>query len=127
MSYESPIEMFYNDTMQNIAEQIREETDNKIVCEVKMQCGVNIDKDELIKALKYDRDQYNKGYQDAMIDSRRTSLWCHDYVRHKIYCHNCNWEVDYDWLPFCPNCGAYMKYNMLQVDKEYEKLKGEEE
>lgn len=70
MSYESPIEMFYNDTIQNIANQIKEETDDRIVCEVKMQCGVNIDKDELIKALKYDRDQYNKGYQDAMNDAR---------------------------------------------------------
>lgn len=108
MSYESPIEMFYNDTIQNIANQIREETDDRIVCEVKMQCGVNIDKDELIKALKYDRDQYNKGYQDAMNDTRRTAEWltakdCDGYY----YCSNCNWS-DRHKDNFCPHCGAYM-------------------
>lgn len=122
--YESPISETINNMYDNIARQITEEHENRIMAVV--QSVVNVDKDELIKALKYDRDQYNKGYQDAMIDSRRTSLWCHDYVKHKIYCHNCSWEVDYDWLPFCPNCGAYMKYNMLQVDKEYEKLKEED-
>ena len=26
--------------------------------------GVNVDRDELIKALRYDRDQYKKGYAD---------------------------------------------------------------
>lgn len=106
MSYESPIEMFYNDTMQNIAEQIREETDNKIVCEVKMQCGVNIDKDELIKALKYDRDQYNKGYQDAMNDARCTAEWLTAKDGH-YYCSNCDWS-DRHKDNFCPHCGAYM-------------------
>ena len=30
--------------------------------------NINVDKDELIKALSYDRDQYNKGYEDAKKD-----------------------------------------------------------
>lgn len=28
--------------------------------------GINVDKEELLKALRYDRDQYNKGYQDGL-------------------------------------------------------------
>ena len=32
------------------------------VCEAVQSVGVNVDKDELIKALQYDRDQYNKGF-----------------------------------------------------------------
>lgn len=28
--------------------------------------GFDVDKDELVKALQYDRDQYNKGYQDGV-------------------------------------------------------------
>ena len=116
MSYESPIEMFYNDTIQNIAEQIRQETDDRIVCEVKMQCGVNIDKGELVKALKYDRDQYNKGYQDAMNDARATGEWIDNQNNSGggINCSICGkmlpctdeywYETDY-----CPNCGAKMK------------------
>jgi hypothetical protein len=30
-----------------------------------VQCSVSVDKDELIKALQYDRGQYDKGYADA--------------------------------------------------------------
>ena len=28
--------------------------------------GVDVNKEELLKALKYDRDQYNEGYQDGL-------------------------------------------------------------
>ena len=34
--------------------------------EVRQNIGYDIDKDELIKALNYDRDQYNKGYVDGI-------------------------------------------------------------
>ena len=30
-----------------------------------IRCGVDVNKDELIKALKYDRQQYNNGYSDG--------------------------------------------------------------
>ena len=30
------------------------------------ECRIDVDKDELIKALKYDRRQYEKGYADAL-------------------------------------------------------------
>ena len=30
------------------------------------EVGVNVNKDELIKALQYDRDQYTKGYSDGI-------------------------------------------------------------
>lgn len=36
-----------------------------------VKCGVSVDKDELIKALQYDRDQYNKGYADAKAEVAR--------------------------------------------------------
>lgn len=29
-----------------------------------MDVGVNVDKEELLKALQYDREQYQKGYKD---------------------------------------------------------------
>lgn len=29
-----------------------------------MNVGVNVDKEELVKALQYDREQYQKGYKD---------------------------------------------------------------
>lgn len=33
------------------------------------EVGVNVDKDELIKALQYDRGQYDKGYSDGYKDA----------------------------------------------------------
>lgn len=35
------------------------------VCKAVASYGINVDKDELIKALKYDREQYEKGYEDG--------------------------------------------------------------
>lgn len=58
--YESPIEMIQG----IINEQMKQEED-RYVYEIEQQVGFHIDKDELIKALNYDRDQYNQGYADG--------------------------------------------------------------
>ena len=58
MSYEPPITLF-----EDLANQIAEWKDNQIVAQVRMY--VDVDKAELIKALNYDRQQYEKGYEDA--------------------------------------------------------------
>lgn len=59
--YKSPIEIIMRDTYQKILEQ-REENIFKAILET----GVKVDKEELLKALKYDREQYNKGYMDGV-------------------------------------------------------------
>lgn len=61
MSYEPPITLqipneIYNETVRNAEETIIKEI-------VKI---VNVDRDELIMALQYDRKQYDKGYADAL-------------------------------------------------------------
>lgn len=58
--YESPIEVIYG----QIQTQIAEDLDNHIYKAVR-EVGVNVDKEELIKALQYDRDQYKKGFLDG--------------------------------------------------------------
>ena len=60
--YESPITKF----MRDIETQIREAEDGQLMYEVKQAIGFAVDKQELIKALEYDRDQYNKGYEDGL-------------------------------------------------------------
>ena len=62
MAYESPISVWWSDTK---IEQLRDEYDNLIVRAVKNVCP-NVDKDELIKALQYDRGQYEKGFADGI-------------------------------------------------------------
>ena len=44
--------------------QLRLEQENMIFKAIQ-ECSVSVDKDELLKALKYDRDQYRKGYRDG--------------------------------------------------------------
>ena len=61
--YESPIEM----AVRKVSNDIREERDNAIIARISEEMAINIDKEELFKALAYDRDQYNKGYRDGEI------------------------------------------------------------
>ena len=55
MSYENPILLI----QQRMNAQIED-----AVCKAVQKVGIYVDKDELIKALKYDREQYQKGYKD---------------------------------------------------------------
>lgn len=61
LDYESPIRLIETD----IYTQMRKQQENDIF-ETILKYGVDVDKEELIKALKYDRGQYEKGYADAM-------------------------------------------------------------
>lgn len=60
--YEPPIEIMIKD---KILTDIGEKTDNAIMLEITEQYGVYVDKEELAKALAYDRGQYDKGFADG--------------------------------------------------------------
>lgn len=64
--YESPIRLL----VQQLETNIREQQDKQIF-EAIQKFGVDVDRDELIKALAYDRDQYDKGYADGRADAQR--------------------------------------------------------
>ena len=59
MKWESPITI-----TQEISSQIARDTDDYIMSEI-YKTGVVVNKEELIKAINYDRDQYKKGYCDG--------------------------------------------------------------
>lgn len=59
--YESPVTL----QIRQIAEQIEEQRENQITATISEQIGVNVDKNELKRALAYDRDQYRRGYEDG--------------------------------------------------------------
>ena len=65
--YKSPIEMSYSFS-DSFAQRFSEETD-KLVLTACFDVGVKLDKAELIKALEYDRDQYEKGYRDGLAEA----------------------------------------------------------
>lgn len=58
LGYESPISM----VTQQLATEVAKKTDDTI-WEAIVKTEVVVDKDELIKAMQYDRKQYEKGYR----------------------------------------------------------------
>lgn len=64
--YESPIRLL----VQQLETSIREQQEKQIF-EAVQKCGVNVDREELIKALAYDRAQYAQGYSDGRADAQR--------------------------------------------------------
>lgn len=65
--YKSPIEVIYG--------QLQTKFEGDVVKAVQSY-NINVDRDELIKALAYDRDQYEAGYRDAMA----TIVRCKDCI-----------------------------------------------
>lgn len=63
--YESPIEMF----TRTIVPKINETVDGMILNAV-IDAGIHVDRDELEKALRYDRDQWRKGFYDGVEHAR---------------------------------------------------------
>lgn len=64
--YESPITGYIS----RISQQIIEQRDNAIVEQINEQIAVDFNKEELIKALNYDRNQFNEGYRKGYRDAR---------------------------------------------------------
>ena len=57
--YESPVDVY----IRNMVTDLQEKRDGEICAQIEEQIGVHVDKDEMMKALAYDRDQYEKGYR----------------------------------------------------------------
>lgn len=105
--YKSPIEIFYKDIANGI--QIKMEND---ICKAICSYGINVNREELIKALAYDRDQYEKGYSDAKnLYERPQGRWITEDELHCLcYCSECRSNGNRH-QPFCGWCGAQMKGN----------------
>ena len=112
--YKSPIEIIQSDIETNIENNVYEAVQ-------KMHIDVN--KDELIKALRYDRYQYEAGYNDAINDTSVHAHWIKEENGNEKYCSNCGEPIyqicenahycsDYcgeNYKPkYCANCGAKM-------------------
>lgn len=102
MSYKSPIE---------IVEKMSSQMENDIMQTI-ISYGINVDKAELLKALTYDREQYEKGYADGQRAGERTvkveqipdeeeTIW--------DVCE-CGADVYRAWI-YCPYCGARLEWD----------------
>ena len=125
--YESPISQIYKD----VEYKFKEDMENKTM-EAIHHFGISVDKEELIKALQYDRNQYDKGYSDGRasiveeLENQKTGHWIlTDVEGNRVWNCNCsecgkdpqdyiggseNWWLIKNKLPkYCPNCGAKME------------------
>ena len=89
--YKSPIDIIYG--------QIETQMEGDILRAVQ-KYGINVDKEELIRALQYDREQYNKGYADAKAelvrckDCKKALEYTLMADRPKLVCTNTvNWRA----------------------------------
>lgn len=115
MAYESPVHVYTTEIQHKMAE----ECDRIVLSEIK-NVGVYVEKDELIKALEYDRGQYQKGFRDGRLSvERKTGMWIGEgdgyadgsMVYDMWSCGCCGtrfdeWEEEPDWK-YCPVCGSY--------------------
>lgn len=113
--YKSPITLISNEIQLNLEDGMYKAV---------KQIGIEVDKDELISALKYDRGQYEKGYADAKAEQKSGKwLWDFDGRAIVIQCSECGLHYDH-WAAgfnYCPNCGARMeeeKTNNFILSKE---------
>lgn len=60
--YESPIQKIVGEMQTRMIQQ----EEDSMMMQVRQQVGFAVDKEELLKALQYDREQYQKGYSDAL-------------------------------------------------------------
>ena len=67
--YNSPITIIES-TIDSFANAIIKQKDDAIFAEIQHSFGVDLDKGELIRALQYDRNQYEKGYADGKRDAQ---------------------------------------------------------
>lgn len=68
VKYEAPIEMNIEEDFPDYGSMAVFEIEN-MICSAVLKVGITVDKEELIKALRYDRGQYEKGYADGKRDA----------------------------------------------------------
>ena len=104
MSYKSPIEIVYGDLKSQIEGDIYS---------VVQSYGINVDKHELIKALEYDRDQYDKGYADAKAEMQTAKVKRPESTLEQHQwdgtCEKCGGHV-YQGYKYCQYCGARLEW-----------------
>lgn len=99
--YKSPIEL--------IMESVEEQFEAAVLNTIRENYKIIIDGEELIRALNYDRNQYEKGYADALAETQKTGKWI-DSIDDGWFCSNCGSSISsrYGKYSYCPECGARM-------------------
>lgn len=74
--YQSPFKLYTTYT-EEVARAAAEALDNEVF-KAAYSVGVTVDKEELLRALRYDRDQYNRGFNDGIMAAADELVRCKD-------------------------------------------------
>lgn len=104
MAYESPIKITYKQGIpefrtfhEKIADEIGERVNCRIMACVQEKMEIEIDRYELIRALNYDREQYEKGYTEGYEEAKRKDKEPAEWI-----------ETDHKGTPYlCPSCQCF--------------------
>lgn len=118
--YDSPIRLALSD----ITSKLHESVDNKIMAEVSRKMYVDVDQDELLKALKYDRDQFNKGFRAGWDALEKEIVRCKD-CKHRPKGTGANHDLEFP-DDLCP-CGCEDYWYSWKPDDDWFCANGERE
>lgn len=96
----------YKPIIEMVWGQMQTEYDGAVMKAIQ-KCDVVVDKERLIAALKFDRQQYEHGYHDAMEHNFASAIIDGEgYER----CSGCGeHETGLRYFRFCPHCGCQLK------------------
>lgn len=78
IDYESPVQIHLSQMQGQLEDG---------VCKAVQSYGIDVNKDELVKALAYDREQYNKGFRDGV--RKFAEMWKEETSNREII-----WDTD---------------------------------
>lgn len=124
----SPIDITEVPAAQELAKAVAEDIDRQFMATITQTVGFAVDKDELIKALNYDRDQYNKGYRDGYLSGEH-SVHCRDCKHYNTdpegWCDMHSHYHDDEWGP-CFDPDDYCSYGEFG-EKDVDLWEGEDD
>lgn len=103
---ESPIKLFFPKLEEEICNIAKKQ--DEMVFDAVAKCGVTVDRDELLRALQYDRGQYDKGFNDGIMAAADELVRCKDCKHYKPGKH-------FTDINFCQRLPYYAKKGGLNV------------
>ena len=107
--YESPVKLYMTDVQSQLIKQQEE-----MILQAVRSVAVGVDHEELFRALRYDRDQYEKGYRDAMNDLVR----CKDCKNRDEITKECKHPKAVGWDVIIPEDNDFCSYGERKTENE---------
>ena len=105
--YEPPLDVSVFQKFNDVVNAIDNELATTITTQIEYAVDVKVDKDELMRALAYDREQYKKGYDDGYKSAMQ-----------------CKWERDSEIAELIRVMNPrlyYLAVRHLELEKKYNK------